>query len=177
MIDNRAQQKALLVVDMLNDFVLEGAPLRIPAASDIIAAIKRRIGNARNRGIPVVHICDAHDPDDREFEVWPPHAVAGTRGAEVVDELKPAAGDIRVAKKRFSGFYQSELDEALSRLGASHLMVTGLVTNICVLYTVADARCRDYRVTVFRDSVAALDPESHAFALKQMEEVLGAEVV
>jgi nicotinamidase-related amidase len=128
MIDNRAQQKALLVVDMLNDFVLEGAPLRIPAASDIIAAIKRRIGNARNRGIPVVHICDAHDPDDREFEVWPPHAVAGTRGAEVVDELKPAAGDIRVAKKRFSGFYQSELDEALSRLGASHLMVTAGIT-------------------------------------------------
>ncbi len=168
---------ALLVIDMLNDFVRQDAPLRVPAVGDVIPQVIRRVDNARIHGVPVIFLCDAHDPDDREFEGWPPHAVEGTPGARVIDDLAPQCDDIVIRKKRFSGFFRTDLDATLQKLGTTHLFVTGLVTNICVLYTVADARSRGYQVTVYRDSVAGLDPETHDFALRQMKEILGAEVV
>jgi nicotinamidase-related amidase len=165
---------ALLVIDMLNDFILEGAPTWVPDGAKIVPAVARRIRQARAAKDTLIYVCDAHDPDDEEFKLWPPHAVNGTPGAAVIDALAPEQRDLVIRKKRFSGFYQSELDGALIGLGVSHLQVTGTVTNICVLYTVADARARGYEVTVFQDSVAGLDPEGHHFALRQMETVLGA---
>ncbi len=167
---------ALVVIDMLNDFIRKGAPLRVPDGEKIVPVVARRIREARASGDPVIYVCDAHDPDDDEFKVWPRHAVNGTPGAAVIDALASEPEDRVIRKKRFSGFYQSELDAALKDLGVSHLQVTGTVTNICVLYTVADARARGYGVTVFQDSVAGLDPEDHRFALRQMETVLGARV-
>lgn len=174
---NREPQKAFLVIDMLNDFVLEGAPLRVPGAVRIMDALRKRLVSARSEGVPVIYICDDHEPQDREFDLWPPHALAGTKGAQIVEALTPEAGDMVVTKRRYSGFYQSRLDETLMRLGADHLLVTGILTNICVLYTVADARARDYGVTVFSDAVASTDPDAHRFALQQMAQVLGAHVV
>jgi len=169
--------RALLVIDMLNDFVLPGAVLEIPPAAEILPAVARRIQAFREAGRPVIYVCDAHDPDDAEFAHWPPHAVEGTPGARVVDDLAPHPDDIMIKKKRFSGFFGTDLEERLRKLDTDHLVVTGLVTNICVLYTVADARSRDLAVTVPRDGVAGLDPGDHAFALRQMETVLGAAVV
>ncbi len=177
MVMNHAPQKALLVIDMLNDFILPDAPLRVPAASDIISIIRKRILEARSESIQVIYVCDAHDPDDKEFQAWPSHAVEGTKGAYVIDALAPKSGDIIVKKKRYSSFFQTELDETLEKLNINHLLVTGMASNICVLYTTADALSRGYGVTVFEDSVAGLNPEDHAFALRQMREVLKAEVV
>ncbi len=168
---------ALVVIDMLNDFISKDAPLRVPDAEKIVPAVARRIEQARAAGDAIIYVCDGHDPDDAEFNLWPPHAVHGTPGATVIDALAPQPQDLVIRKQRFSGFYQSELEAALRELGISHLQVTGTVTNICVLYTVADARARGYDVTVFRDAVAGLDPEDHRFALRQMETVLGARVV
>ncbi len=168
---------AVVVIDMLNDFIGKDAPLRVPDAEKIVPTVARRIEQARAAGDAIIYVCDAHDPDDEEFKVWPPHAVHGTPGAAVIDALAPQPQDLVIRKQRFSGFYQSELDAALGALGISRLQVIGTVTNICVLYTVADARARGYEVTVFRDAVAGLDPEDHRFALRQMETVLGAQVV
>ena len=169
--------RALLVIDMLNDFVLPGAVLEVPAARGIVPAVAARLRGFRTAGRPVVYVCDAHDPDDAEFAHWPPHAVEGTAGARVVDALAPGPGDLVVRKKRFSGFFGTDLEERLRDLDVDHLVVTGVVTNICVLYTVADARSRGFAVTVPRDAVAGLDPRDHDFALAQMERVLAARVV
>ncbi len=171
-----ATRKVFLVIDMLNDFILEDAPLQVPSGRGMVPALRKRLEEARSGGIPLLYLCDAHDPDDAEFELWPRHAIVGTHGAEVIDELKPVPGDYVIPKKRFSGFFRTELDRILRKLAAEHLWIAGLVTNICVLYTVADARSRGYRVTVFQDSVAGLNPEDHDFALRQMREILGAEV-
>jgi len=168
--------EALLVVDMLNDFVLPDAPLEVPAARDAVPAIRARIDRAREAGIPVVYVCDAHDPDDPEFAAWPPHAVEGTSGAEVVPEIAPAPGEHVVKKKTLLGFYGTDLEVVLDRLGADTLTITGCVTNICVLYIATEASVRGYRVRIPRDSVAALDPVMHEFGLRQMAEVLKAEV-
>ena len=94
-------KEALIVINMLNDFVLEGAPLEVPSTRTIIPELRREIEKAREENIPVIYVCDSHDRDDREFSKmgWPPHAVKGTNGAEVVKELKPLKGD-RIIEKR-----------------------------------------------------------------------------
>jgi nicotinamidase/pyrazinamidase len=164
--------EAFIVIDMLNDFVLEGAPLEVEGARDIIPSLEKRIEEARRRGIPVIYLCDSHAPDDPEFEVWPTHAVVGEEGAGVVDELEPHPDDFIVRKTTYSGFYKTKLEDLLKNLGIRKLTLTGVCTSICVLYTAVDAFMRGYEVQVPEDSVAGLTPEDHTFALRQIREVL-----
>lgn len=169
---------ALLVIDMLNDFVLPGAPLEVPATRVILPALQARLASARTRGVPVIFVCDAHRPDDPEFSRmnWPPHAVKGTPGAQVVEQLAPLETDPVVEKFSYSGFHHTGLEGILQSRGIEHLVLTGCVTNICILYTAYEAVVRGYRVTVPADCVAPLDPADGDFALRQMEQVLGVEV-
>lgn len=169
---------ALLIIDMLNDFVQPWAPLEVPETRSIIAAVQKRIATARAAGQPVIYICDAHAPDDREFARmgWPPHAVRGTAGAQIIDELAPAETDAVVEKTSYSAFHQTGLAGLLQSHGIDHLTLTGCVTNICILYTAYEAVVRGYQVTVPRNCVANLDADDGAFALKQMSEVLGVNV-
>lgn len=173
------KKEALLVLDMLNDFVLPGAPLEVPDTRKIIPAIRQEIEEARAAGKPVVYVCDSHDPDDREFSRfnWPAHGVTGTKGAEVVEALAPCEEDTIVRKKTYSGFYGTELDTALRRMGVDAVRLTGDVTHICVLFTALEAVQRDYEVTVVEDGVAGLAAEDHAAALRIMQNVLGVKMV
>ncbi len=164
--------KVLLIIDMLNDFVLKGAPLEVPRARAIVGNIKKQVNKARRGKIPIIYCCDSHSRNDREFGLWPPHAVRGTRGAEIVDELKPRERDVIINKRTYSGFHRTTLDRTLKGLGARHLILTGVVTNICILYTAADAYMRGYEVSVPEDCVAALRAEDHRFALRQIREIL-----
>lgn len=169
---------ALLVIDMLEDFIRKGAPLEVPAARAIVPSVRRRIAQARKKGELVVYVCDSHKPNDSEFSRmgWPPHAVEGTPGSAVVSPLAPEPGDILVEKRSYSGFHGTVLGTALSRHGITRLELCGCVTNICVLYTAADAAMRGYETSVDARRVAGIDPASHAFALDQMEKVLGVHV-
>ncbi len=171
-------KKALLIIDMLNDFVLEGAPLEVPDARKVIPAIKKEIESAREKNCPVIYICDTHDRDDKEFSRfgWPAHAVSGTKGAEVVDELQPEKHDIVIEKTTYSGFYNTQLDETLKNLGINTLILTGCVTHICILFTASDAILREYNVTVIEDGVAGLAKEDHDAGLRIMKNVLGVEI-
>lgn len=171
-------KEALLIIDMLNDFVLEGALLEVPETRKVIPIIKKEIEKARAKGNPVIYICDAHEKDDKEFSRfgWPPHAVKGTRGADVVERLKPEKGDIIIEKTTYSGFYETRLDEVLKGLGADSLKVTGCVTHICVMFTASDAVLRDYKVTVVEEAVAGLTKDDHDAALRIMKNVLGVKI-
>jgi nicotinamidase-related amidase len=170
---------ALLIIDMLNDFVLPGAPLEVPETRTIIDAVRQQVDKARQENRPVIYVCDSHTEDDPEFSRmgWPPHAVRGTRGAAVISELVPVETDPVIEKTSYSAFHQTGLEGLLQSLGIDHLTLTGCVTNICILYTAYDAVIRGYDVTVPSDCVADLDAGDGAFARKQMSEVLGVQVV
>jgi len=172
-------RRALVVIDMLEDFVRPGAPLEVPQTRDILPAVRRRIRRARRSGELVVYLCDAHRKNDPEFARmgWPAHAVAGTKGAAVVRELSPEPGDVVVEKKSYSGFYRTSLQSVLRRHDVREVNLAGCVTNICILYIGAEAAIRDYDVTVDEALVAGLDDASHAFALDQMEKVFGIRVI
>lgn len=167
-----SEKKALIIIDMLNDFVKDGAPLKVRGIEKIIEPIKKEIEKAKSQRYPVIYICDSHDENDKEFNLYPPHAVKNTEGAKIIEELKPEGSNIIIRKNTFSGFYNTDLDNVLKKLSVEKLIVTGCVTNICVLYTVSDAVLRGYKVDVVKDAVIGLDKKGHQFALRQMKEVL-----
>ena len=167
---------AVLVIDMLRGFFEEGYPLYIgEKACGIIPNIQRLLERELAQGSKVFFIGDQHDPDDLEFKMYPPHSVAGTVEAEVIPELAKYPGEV-IPKKRYSGFFNTLLEEKLNQLKPEKLIVCGVATNICVLYTVADARNRDYEVEVPTDCVASFNEAAHRFALEHMEKVLGAKL-
>ena len=172
-----AGKKALLIIDMLNDFVGKGAPLEVPNINSIIEPIKKEIEKARVQGFPIIYLCDSHETDDGEFEAFPAHAVKNTEGAKIIEEMKPEGNDIIVLKNTYSGFYKTELEGMLERLSVDWLILAGCVTNICVLYTAADAVMRNYRVDVVKDAVIGLNQEDHQFGLDQMKNVLKVNII
>jgi nicotinamidase-related amidase len=163
-----------LVIDIIKDFV--SGVLGSDRARSVVPRVKGFLEEARRRGVPIIHITDAHIEGDREFELWPRHAVDGTEGAEIVEELQPKRGDYHLKKRRYSAFYATGLDALLRGLGVDTVILTGLVTNICVQHTAADAFFRGYRVIVLEDCVEAPSEEAHRSALRYMEEIYGAEV-
>ncbi len=171
-------KEALLIIDMLNDFVREGAPLEVPDIGKVIPVIKKEIENAKKEGKPVIYICDTHDPDDKEFSKfgWPPHAVKNTKGAKIIDELKPQESDIVIEKTTYSGFYNTGLDETLKKLGIASIRLAGCVTHICIMFTASDAVLRDYKVTVVENGVAGLAKEDHEAGLRIMKNVMGVRI-
>ena len=169
--------KALLVIDMLNDFLLPEGKLSIgESGMSIVPSVKDAICQSRLRQEKVIYICDDHWPDDAEFLMFPPHCIEGSEGAKVHHELSPQEGDLVIKKRRYSAFYATMLDLALRELGIKELVLVGVCTNICVFYTAFEARTLGYEVTVIEDAVATFDPEAHAFALKEMKNVLGVKI-
>lgn len=171
-------KRALLVIDMLNDFIEPRGSLYVGrAGEEIVEAIAQEVRRFREAGEPVIFICDHHLAADPEFAMFPAHCVKGSRGAEVIDQLKPREEELVIPKRRYSAFFGTDLDLCLRELGVEELVLVGVCTNICVLYTACDARMRNYKVTVLKDGVASFDEEAHRFALEQMENVLGVQVV
>ena len=169
---------ALIVVDMQKDFCYENGALFIGEhVRKIFDPLRDVIERAREKGIPVIFTQDWHRVDDSEFEIWPKHCIAGTEGAEVIDELDPKPSDIYVKKRRYSAFFSTDLDLTLRELGARSLVVAGVVTNICVLHTVADAVMRGYDVVVLEDCTTALSEEDHEYGIRHMRNVLRARIL
>lgn len=173
-----ANKQALLVIDMLNDFVLDSGKLTCGKASQaIIPAIIAQASEARKKAIPVLYVCDNHLPDDQEFKLYPPHCITGTEGAQIVSELRPATNDFIIPKRRYNGFFETQLDLTLRELDVKELIITGVCTNICVFYTAADARMRGYDIIIPKSCVASFDLQAHEFALREMEKIIKAQIL
>jgi len=164
---------AVLVIDMLGGFLEEGCPLYCGAkATRIVPNIQGLLERELAGGSKVFFLCDNHAPDDFEFKMFPPHCIAGTAEAELIPELSSYEGEV-IAKKRFSGFFETPLEEKLSQLKPEKVIVCGVCTDICVMHTVTEARNRDYQVEVPVDCVASFDEKAHHAALEHMEKILG----
>jgi nicotinamidase/pyrazinamidase len=169
--------QAFLVLDMLNDFVRPDGALFVPGAQEIIPNIQRELHNAREAGHTIIYICDAHDPDDIEFQRYPAHALEGDLGAQVITELTPKPGEAVLKKKRLNAFFNTELDSIVRRVAPELVTVVGVVTHICVMEAVAGLCDRDIPARVRKDCVADFDEELEASAFKRMATVFGAEIV
>jgi nicotinamidase-related amidase len=159
---------ALVVVDMQNDFVDPGGRLAVPGARATVPAIARLRDLARAHDMLVVYTQDWHEEEDPEFALWGPHAVAGTWGAEIVPDLAPGPRDLVIRKLRYDAFYGTPLEHELRRRRIGALIVTGTVSNICVLHTAGSAALRWIEVIVPVDAVSALTEFDQHAALRQI---------
>ncbi|MCW1296629.1 MAG: cysteine hydrolase [Candidatus Parvarchaeota archaeon] len=147
-------KKALLIIDMLNDFAMNGSlPVKdmekvLPKIEDIINSIRKK------RYWNIIYLNDSHIENDPEFKYWPRHAVKGTYGAEVIDRLKPSHLDKVIEKKTYNGFYQTNLEKLLKNLGIKKLFFTGVLTDICVYNTLINAFERGYECFLVSDATA-----------------------
>src|SRR5438309_7012821 len=198
---------AVIVVDMENDFVSKGgmfdrAGVDISGAQKAIAPTAKVLAAARATGMKIIYLRMAYQPDLSDLGA--PDSVNRTRhlkfgvgqtirapdgresrilirdnwGTDIVNELKPQSGDITIYKTRFSGFYQTDLDATLKKLGLKYLIMAGVTTSICVDSTVRDAMFRDYLCVLLKDCMSEpigsnLPRSNHEASLLSVEVLLG----
>ncbi|MCI0352979.1 MAG: cysteine hydrolase [Acidobacteriales bacterium] len=182
-IELETSKTALVVVDMQNDFGSQGgmfdrAGIDITGIRKVIAPIANVLSAARGAGVQIVYLKMGFLPDLSDLgtaespnrvrhlyfgvgnNIQAPDGSEGrilirdTWNTDIVAELTPQQGDIVLYKNRFSGFYQTRLDETLKQLGITTLMVTGCTTSVCVESTIRDAMFRDYRCVLLADCAA-----------------------
>ena len=164
---NIEEKPALLIIDMVKDNFDESRNLPItPFAKKIISPINGLVKKFRDRGWPVVFSTDAFRQEDFIFKGrMQPHSLAGTRGAEVVDDLDMCAEDFWLPKPRFSAFFDTGLEDWLHERKVSLCAVGGISTHFCVLTTVMDAICHDFKAVLLEDCSAAPSEKIHVQTL------------
>ena len=111
---------AILVVDMLNEFLEPGGEMVLLEGRRVIEPINRLLTASREMGMRVVWLCDEHPiPDDKEFEKRVPHCIGGTWNAGIIDAMDVAPHELRIAKRRYSGFFGTDLDLRLREWGVA----------------------------------------------------------
>ena len=169
---------ALLIIDAINDLEFEGGQRMLDRAVRMarrIAALKAR---ASTHGIPTIYVNDNFGRWRSDFHRIVGHCLDDdVVGRPVAELLVPDDTDYFVLKPKHSGFYNTTLDLLLEYLATETVIITGIATDACVLFTAADAYMRDLRVIIPSDCVTALTPAAHRGALAHMRTVLKATVV
>ena len=200
-------QTAVIVVDMQNDFGAKGgmfdrAGLDISMIQRAVLPISNVLASARQHGVKIVYLKMGFRPDLSDLgivdspnrtrhlrfgvgqRISAPDSTEGrilirdTWNTDIVSELKPKTEDRIVYKHRFSGFFETELDDVLRRLGIKYLVVTGCTTSVCVESTVRDAMFRDYSCVLLEDCMGepignGLPRSNHEASLLTMQTLFG----
>lgn len=173
-----AEETAVVVIDMQNDFVKPDGNLLVPAAAETIPRQRQLLDAARHAGVRIAYTQDTHFEDDPEWEIWPEHCRQGSWGWEIVDELKPEAQDLVCRKNRYDGFYGTWLEHFLSHIWQiRHLVIFGTVSNICVAHTAASAGLRWYHLVVPANAISAQNEFDQALTLRQASFLYNGDVV
>jgi nicotinamidase-related amidase len=152
---DKDRRYALLVVDMLNDFVY--GKIKCDRAVPMIPKSRRLLDSAHDANVPVFYVNDSHTRKDFEMYRWGEHAMRGSRGAKIISELRPRKNDKMIPKQTYSSFYGTRLERELKRThdgkGANTLVLSGLHADCCVRHTCADGFFRGFETIVAEDAV------------------------
>jgi nicotinamidase-related amidase len=181
---DRVRNPALVIVDMQNDFVRQGAPLEVPDARNTVEAHRRLIDAFRERDRPVLFTRFLSRRTDNLLWLWSPEChpnanccwpghmrrysdrEAPLDSVAIIDEFVTEAQDIVIDKYGYGAFHGTPLDDWLKAFGVDSLVVTGTVTQICVEETARQAFHHGYRTTIAADAVSSFAPDLHAATLK-----------
>lgn len=166
--------KALLIVDMIHDFV--DGKFGSEGAMKIVEKIKMLAEKFRKDGM-VVYLKDSHTSQDPQLKVWGEHAMRGTLGSEIVEELSPKEEDVVVEKRTYDGFLFTSLEKILKERDVDEIYICGVATNICVLHTAFGAFARGFKINVVEDACSGTSEEEHRRAIEYMRKIYGAKIV
>lgn len=170
------KKNIVVVVDMLDGFIRKGN-LANPAAEKVIMPIRKLIERKKRQGWEIYFLADNHGEEDAEFKMFPKHCVIGTDETKVIKELAEfVSKENYIAKTRYSGLYKTWLEDITRILNPNEIIVVGIYADICVLYTAADLRNRDYKVTIPKDCTMTLAGNDEVM-FAHMEKILGVNVV
>jgi nicotinamidase-related amidase len=176
---------ALLVVDLQNQFVEEGAVLEVPQSREVMPKVRQVLSACRNLGVPVLYTALVHEAPEalpRFYELFPflkgQAYRPGTREVEIYAEVAPREGEVVVNKAQYSAFEGTNLSSMIEKVGGDDagvgtLIFVGCVTNACVESTARDAFHKGYRVVVVSDACAAVFPDLHDATLKNVRHGFG----
>ena len=169
---------ALILIDVINDFEFPRGDELFSQALPIARNIANLKERARAVGIPAVYVNDNFGRWQSNFEQLVSHCLNdGVRGRPFVEQLTPdPERDYFVLKPKHSAFYQTPLDLLLKHFGTHRLILTGVSTNSCVLFTANDAYMRDLDMIVPADCVAACNAHEQDIAMDQMKSMLKADI-
>ena len=179
------RRTALIVVDMENDFIAEGAPLETSEARAMVPRLADALSFCRDAGVKVVYTAHVHRRDGSDlglFSLNPVIArggalVDGTPGVEIYPPVAPRPDEHVIRKHRFSGFFGTDLDMVLRGWGIDTVIISGATTENCCHATARDALYRDYRVAFLSDATATFEYEDRGFGQMSAAEVHRATLV
>lgn len=171
---------AMIVVDMQNDFVADGAMLQSKQAHTLVPKLAQTLKFCREQGIRVIYTAHVHRQDGCDMglydDLYPPIAnraslVDGSPGVEIYAELKPAADEHVIKKHRYSAFFCTDLDLILREWGIRSVVVSGTTTENCCHATARDAMFHNYKVAFLSDATGTFDYPDVGYGAMSAEEV------
>ncbi|MCS4488891.1 cysteine hydrolase family protein [Streptococcus sciuri] len=180
--------KALISIDYTYDFVADDGKLTAgKPAQAIESALVDTTRKAYEAGDYIFFAIDAHDEKDSfhpESKLFPPHNIRGTRGRHLYGELASFYDAIKddsrvfwIDKRHYSAFSGTDLDIRLRERKVDTVVLTGVLSDICVLHTAIYAYNLGYEIEIVKSAIAALTDEAHQFALNHFRHVLGAKII
>lgn len=167
---------ALLVIDAIEAVGEDSLYDPDAATAAYRTAVARAVAACHAAGVPVIFCNDAHVRGlDRELELWGEHGIADE--SRIFPEVEVGEGDIVIPKRRYSGFFQTDLDLTLRELGVTTVIAVGADTNICVLHTLADAYFNNYASVVVTDATMTFLCGTQEGALEHCEKCYGSQLV
>lgn len=173
----KPSKTALLIVDVINDLEFPGGEKVLPWGLRMVPRLLKFRGQARRAGLPVIYANDNFGDWRSGWEQIVRRATRrGARGAPMARRLRPGKRDYLILKPRHSAFYSTALGPLLQDLDIEHLILAGIATNLCVLFSAHDAHMRQFKLTVLSDCCAAESDFDHDIALRQLERFCSARV-
>jgi maleamate amidohydrolase len=169
------QTPALVLVDVLNGFFHPDGAMWYQGVEAVVPALQRLLDAARTSGALVVHVADRHRPDviDREFAVIPEHLPRGGFDAEFYAGFAPTAGEPIVEKRRYSGFFATDLALVLNEHDITSLVIAGVKTNVCIRATATDAFAHGFAVVVPREATNSNRPHLEEASIEDIARYIG----
>jgi nicotinamidase-related amidase len=174
LVPDRAET-ALVILDLISDFRFDDGEKIARAALPVARRIAQLKSRAVKAGIPAIYVNDASGRWRSDFHGMVRHCRRENgRGRRVVDAIAPSANDYCILKPKHSGFFATPLDTVIKFLGAKRLILTGVSSNQCVLFTANDAYVRDLELLIPSDCISARTRNDTRLALQYFRSVLGA---
>jgi len=166
----------MLVIDVQEEWRTPDSPLYLGDFKELVAKVKELVEVSRKKGIPVIwvrHVLNADGSDRERFQPKDMNfMVEGTKGAQIMSELKPLPSETILRKNKLSCFLDTNLDELLKKMKVDELILSGIMTNGCVRTTAIDASSRNFKVTLVKDCCSTDSKETDEFTFKDLKNLL-----